>query len=148
MINSPTVKLQSLLLFAFMGFSACKTQSPALKKDTKIYIQNCANAINELKNGDSIPAFLFEPCLDVNVFYWANMHRHIPLRKLIVSRVNNLEALSYLLSVNDSRLKGTCTAELNKDTTGLYYYRIPFVEVSFENLLRYRRDELRNKMRY
>lgn len=140
-------KLQCLLLTVCIAFSSCKSQSVVLKKETKDYVSSCADSINAMKYGDSLPSFLFNPCLDGRSSLWPNMHEPIPIRKLIVNKVNNKEALSYILSLKDPRLQEVC---VRKDTasSGLRYYRMPFAEMSFHSLLYSRLSELRNGMRY
>lgn len=147
MINVYNKKIQSVLFAVSIVFSCCKTQSVVLKKETKDYIRNCADSINSMKYGDTLPSFLLNPCLDGQTRYWPNMHNPIPIRKLIVNKVKNREVLAYILSLKDNRLQGVCVRK-DTATTGLRYYRMPFAEVSFHSLLYSRFSELRNKMRY
>lgn len=140
-------KLQLLLLAMPMAFCCCKSQSVILKKETTDYVSSCADSINAMKYRDPLPSFLLKPCLDGQSYMWPNMHEPIPIRKLIVNKVNNKEALSYILSLKDPRLQEVCA---RKDTvsSGLKYYRMPFAEMSFHSLLYTRLSELRNGMRY
>ena len=137
----------SILAVLFVVFISCKTtHTQNIKEETRIFIQNLADSINNLKDGGVIPLFVVDPCLDRQSQYWPNLHNPIPIRKLIVNKVTNQEAILYIMSFQDSRLKQTC---INIDTTNkLKYYRIPYIQLSFYDLFYNRLSELRNRMTY
>lgn len=104
---------------------SCKTsQSVPLSKETKLFINRCADSINTLRPGDSLPAFVFNPCFDMQTGYWLGMHRPIPLRKLIVNKVKNKEVLLYVINLRDERMNQVCQS-LDTSITSLRYYRVP-----------------------
>ncbi len=129
-------------------FTSCKTTQPvAFKEDTRQFIKNCADSINVMRDGDPVPSFVFNPCLDRQSQYWPNLHNPIPIRKLIVNKVTNQEAMLYILSLQDTRLKETCM-RTDTATNKLRYYQIPYIQLSFYDLIYNRLSELRNKMSY
>jgi hypothetical protein len=137
-----------LIVVLAVVFTSCKTtQSVAVKEEAKQFIKSCADSINIMKPGDPAPSFVFNPCLDRQSQYWPNLHSPIPIRKLILNKVTNTEAMLYLLSLQDGRLKETCM-RTDTATNKLRYYQIPYIQLSFYDLFYNRLSELRNKMRY
>jgi hypothetical protein len=137
-----------IIVFGIVVFASCKTTQPiAVKQETKQFIKSCADSINIMKPGDPAPSFVFNACLDRQSQYWPNLHTPIPVRKLIVNRVTNREAMLYILSLQDARLKEACM-RTDTATNKLRYYQIPYIQLSFYDLFYNRLSELHNKMRY
>ena len=125
-------------IFYYLGM--CQDNSH-INKYAKQFINNCVDSINHLKNGDSIPIFLNNPCLDYKKEYWNDMHHPVPLRKLIVDKIKNIESIKYILQKSNERLYLTCNRP-TKDNIGLTYYTIQYADKSFGDLLKTRLAEL------
>lgn len=123
---------------------SCSSSSKATRvpRDTKKFIQLCADSINRSKELNVLPVFLYDSCFDYRKKYWLGLHKPLTLRKMVIDKVKNKEAIEYILSLNDKRLNQTC-GRLQVDTIGLTYFRIPDIEKSFAYLLQERLKELK-----
>ncbi len=136
--------MKRLLIFLYLitFFKFAISQSDIrINKQAKHFINNCADSINYLKFGDSIPTFLYNPCFDYKKLYWNDMHHPIPLRKLIVDKINSIDAIMYILQNSNSSLYEICSRAPN-DTLGLTYYTIPYIDKPFGELLKQRLTKL------
>lgn len=126
---------------------SCGVTTKFISRETKLFVRKCADSINSLRNGDQLPMFLFNPCLDYQVEYWPGLHTPIPLRKLIADRIRNQSAIRYILSSKDSRLSLICNGSDTTQRTNVYY-SVPYIETSFGNLLYYRLYELEHNTKF
>lgn len=111
------------------------------KEERKKFAQTFADSINQIKSLGMPPQFLQDPCFDYHYNrYWQNMHQALSLRKIVIDRVNNRNALEYILSLNDSAANGICVRQ--KDTMGLTYVHVPYADKSFTQLMKDRISEL------
>ena len=129
-------------LILIVSFVSGQSRIP---KETKQYVKNCADSINNLKLNDSIPDFLYNACLDYQMEYWIDIHHPLPLRKLIVDKVNNQKVIERIMSLFKKVLDKPCKpcCETKEAPIGLTYYTIPLIKESFIDLLRNRLYELK-----
>src|ERR1700754_2909580 len=52
-----------------------------------------ANSINIYKAGKAIPIVFMRTCIDYEGYYWSDMHTPISVRRAILSKVTNVEAI-------------------------------------------------------
>src|SRR5688572_29909110 len=95
----------TLILFILLIFSCKTSQNSIVSNEAREFIKQCADSVNSLKPGGKVPYFVFNSCLDRQSQYWPNLHNPLPVRKLIINRVTNKEAMIYILSLQDPRLK-------------------------------------------
>ena len=128
-------------MFLVLLGSCASSRINGLQKETKQYGRKCADSINVMRTIYDSPDFLNNTCLDYQKYFWKNMHSPLSLRRMIVDRVRSKEAITLILSSKNVNLNGTCD-KLRKDTIGLTYYSIPFIEKSFKELLENRLSQL------
>lgn len=85
-------------------------------------------------NDGIIPYFLYNCNFDLNVLYWAGMHKPISLRYSVLQRVHSTEVLDLLIKKADTNKLKTYP---NTDSP------LPFRKYSFYDLINYRLNELK-----
>ena len=144
-LNSKILKVSIIIIYTlFISLSVFGQRKIPL--ETIKYAKVCADSINRLKNeNDSLPNFLYNPCLDYQKAFWLDMHHPLPIRKLIVDKITNQRAIEIILSRQVSALDKPCKAcgEIKKEPIGLTYFTIPLLKESFTDLLINRLYELR-----
>lgn len=128
--------------FLFFSFGCSSYKKVTLSKETKAYIKICSDSLNNITVTNVVPNFLYDPCLDYQKQYWLNIHTPISLRKMIVDKVNNTKPLEYILRLQAVELNQYCSRREEKDTIGLHYYKVPFIDKTFEQLIKERYGEL------
>lgn len=99
-----------------------------------------ADSLNKCIAKDSIiPCFLYDNNFDLNILYWAGMHKPISLRYLVLQRVQSTEILDFIIEKADTnKLK----IYPNTDSP------LPFRKYSMHDLIIYRLNELRTTENY
>lgn len=130
------------ILFIFF-FGCSSYRKTTISKETKSYVKLCSDSLNNVINTNVIPQFLYDPCFDYQKRYWLNLHTPLSLRKMIVEKVNNKKSLDYILKLQFNELNQLCSRREERDTIGLIYYKVPYIDKTFEQLLRERYNKIK-----
>ena len=96
-----------------------------------------ADSINNVKNIQELPAFIFDSNLDVK-YGMEDLHKNISIRKMVIDSIDNPEILKMIINSGNPSLKKTI------DTTK-YHYRIPEMNKSTYQLVKERLMLLESK---
>ncbi len=135
------------LIFVFAIFfilSSCINSKLGRDDNVKArnkFLKPYADSINNSTAGSKVPGFLFNPCFDDDPYYWNGMHVPISLRELVIKKVRNKEALSFLLTNFTKELSIKCPKKV--DSSVIYTIRIPLIDKSFYDLLTHRLEQLK-----
>ncbi|NIG53601.1 hypothetical protein [Chitinophaga sp. Cy-1792] len=142
------MKKKTIIYFGLFAatISSCKTAQTGVSKETRTYLKQCADSINNITRTPNapLPYFLTDPCLDYEKKYWSNLHKPLLIRKEIIDRVKNPEAITYILNSNDRRVFEKCSRQPDFGN-GLVYYHIDLLDKSFADLLETRLIEISHK---
>jgi hypothetical protein len=130
---------QYIITFSVIAICSCSTSK--IPKETRAFVKVCSDSINNARANKIIPTFLSNPRLDHKMMYWIDMHHPLPLRKMIVDRIKKKEAINYILSLDVKNID-SIGGKPYRDTIGLTYYTIPYLDKSFADLLRDRLSQL------
>jgi len=109
-------------------------------RDIDKFVLLYADSLNKCVSKDSIiPCFLYDSNFDLNLLYWAGMHKPISLRYLVLQKVQSTEVLDFIIEKADTNKLKTYP---NTDSP------LPFRKYSFYDLIIYRLSELRTIENY
>jgi hypothetical protein len=109
-------------------------------RDIDKFVLLYADSLNKCVIKDNIiPCFLYDSNFDLNLLYWAGMHKPISLRYLVLQKVQSTEVLDFIIErANTNKLKTYPSTDSP----------LPFRKYSFYDLIIYRLSELRTIENY
>ncbi len=102
-----------------------------INKDSILVVY--VDSINNIHQVNSLPKFIFDRCFEYNLPIVKGFHSTEDFRWEIINQVTNKNALKFILSNKDSRLKKTCLRYKNSKSSKIIN---PYSKLSFYDLIR------------